>query len=176
MTDLHEAFEHAEQQKESYDKIMQETDVAPKERALDIFALLNQSDKQNFEFFNTLTEQGKKEFSVWVIQRWLANRKLELVNEITNPLINSVPKELAWRLFCAIGTPGVGRYKWDAPPKKISGAKKEIILTLIAQHFCVSSRVAKTYLPLLSDEQILEIADFQGLEKKEITQIKKALK
>ena len=175
MTDVLEAFEQSVELNAALNEHIDEKPVK-KERALNIQTVLKQADKRNFDYYSTLTEQGKKEFSPWVIQRWIANQKLEFVEEITNPLISQVPPEMAWRLFCAIGMPGTRRYGWDAPPKKLSGGKSEAVVKLVAKHYRVSTRVAKTYLPNLTTDQILEMADREGFDKKQIAAIKKALK
>lgn len=173
--DLHDVFEHSAKLHHVYEDALT-APATQKPRSSDIHSLLAQSDKQNYTHYRDLTESQKKEFSPWVIQRWLANKKLEFVDIVTNPLIHVIPPELAWRLFCVIGIPGSRRYGWNTPPKKLSSAKGGKVLKLIASHYSCSTRVAKTYIPLLSDEQILEIADIEGLEKKELTDLKRALK
>ena len=146
------------------------------ENKLNIFDVLKQADKHNFDFYDNLTTDQQKEFSPWLVQRWISSKKLELVNEITNPLIGSIPKGMAWRLFCAIGVPSVTKYSFIAPPKKLSSSKSDKILTIIADHYKISNRVAATYLPLLGNDDIIEMAELQGIEDKEINDIKKLLK
>jgi hypothetical protein len=145
-----------------------------KKYTLNVFNLLSRTDKGEGDFYDTLTEEQRKEFQPWLIQRWLSSRKLQLVNEITNPLVGSLPHELCWRLFCAIGIPRTGRYKFPTTGGS-SSLKSDILLKLISEHFKVSRKVAKTYLPLLSKEDLLKIADEEGLEKDEIKKIKAKL-
>lgn len=148
----------------------------PKEQTLNIFEVLGATDKQDYEFFNKLNEKEQKSVDVWVIQRWLSSKKLNLINEITNPLISNVPKSIAWRLFCAIGLGKSVRYKFFKPPKKKSGADKMPALIVIADFYDCSTKVAKTYLPLLSPDSIVEMAMKMGYEDNEIKDIKKVLK
>ena len=145
-----------------------------KKYTLNIFDLLSRADRGEEAFYEFLTPEEKKQFSPWLIQRWISSKKLGLVNEITNPLIGSLPHDLCWRLFCAIGVPGTGRYKFPTTGGS-SSLKSDIILKLVSEHFGVSRRVAKTYLPLLSTEDLLQIADEEGLEKPEIKKIKAKL-
>lgn len=155
-----------------------EMDAAPTkstDRALDIFTTLKQSDKQNYGYYDELSDRAKKEFSPWLIQRWLASQKLELVNELTNPLISQVPPDLAWKLLCAIGMPTKRRYKWMTPPKQLSGGKSELMIQLIAEYYSVSTRVAKDYARLLTSDQIIDIALAANIEKKQLTSLKKSL-
>ncbi len=148
--------------------------MANKEYTLNIFDLLSRADRGEEAFYNFMLEDERKQFSPWLVQRWISSRKLQLVNEITNPLIGSLPHELCWKLFCAIGIPGTGRYKFPSTGGS-SSSKSDIVLGLVAQHFNVSRRIAKTYLPILSKEQILEIADEEGLEKADLKKIKAKL-
>jgi len=145
-----------------------------KEKELDIFNMLKQSDMQNFDYFNTLSEGAQKEFEPWVFQRWLASRKLQFIDQFTNPVMKVVPKSIAWRLFCAIGLEKTVQYKFDAPPKK---TKKEsnLIVELIAKHYNVSKKVARTYTPLLTNDQIIEMAYYEDYDDSEIAEIKKVL-
>jgi len=150
--------------------------ISKKTKELDIITVLKQADKQNYDYYNSLSDQAKKEFSPWMIQRWIGNKKLEMVNELTNPLINALPHSMVWRLFCAIGLPGSRRYMWNVPPKKISGSKSAIVVLLVAKHYNISTRVAKTYLPLLTNDDILEIASLENVEKKQLSDLKRSLK
>lgn len=147
------------------------------EKKLNVFDVLKRADKQDFGWYESLSDDQKKEFSPWLIQRWIASRKLELVNEITNPLVGNISKELAWKLFCAIGMSGIGKYAWTAPPKKITSGSHNKITELVAKHYGVSKRVAgKYYIPDLSHDDVLEIAELHAKDDKDIKEIKKILK
>jgi len=183
--DIDEVFEHHRKLAETLNEFAPDSELAlteedkkkkkkaKKPRTLNIFEVLKQTDKFNFGYYNELKEDVQKEIEPWVIQRWLANKKLDLVNEITNPLIHVVPKELAWRILCAIGLGKATRYAWDTPPAKSSKAGK--VVKVVAEHYNVSTRVAVTYIPNLTKEAIVEMAELQHMEKSDLTKLKKLL-
>jgi len=143
-----------------------------KKYTLNIFEVLDRADRGEIDWYRGLNEEERKEFKPWLVQRWISSKKLQLINEITNPSIGSLPPDLAWRLFCAIGIPGTRNYKF---PPTSRAVQKDPILELISKSYGVSKKVAKTYLPILSSQDILELAEEQGWEKKEIKALKARL-
>ena len=139
-----------------------------------IFDLLARLDRGEESFWQKMSEEEQKDFQPWLIQRWLSSRKLELVNEITNPLIGNMDKELAWKLFCAIGIPGIKGYKFPKAPKS-SSYKNDPIVRILATEYGCSRRVAKEYWILHTDEEIIEMAECQGMDGDEMKKIKKKL-
>lgn len=145
--------------------------MAAAKRTLNIFEVLKQADNGNYGWYDTLTEEQRKEFNPWLTQRWISSVKLNLVNEITNPLIKNIPDELAWRLFCAIGVKGAGGYKFPGASRG-SRLKTDVLIGMVASHYEVSRRVAATYMDLLTKEDLLVIAEEECLEKADLTKIK----
>lgn len=152
-----------------------------KERALDIFFLLEQIDRKNYDIWNNLTDEQKKEFSPLVVTRWMAGTtdplQLIFLNELVNPIIYNLPnhKDLILKLLtvCSSGKPK--RYSWIN--YKISKAKKQsMILDLISKQYNFSMKEAEEVRSLFNDEEILELAYLQGLQKEEISLLKKELK
>lgn len=142
---------------------------------INIFDLLRRADAGEIDYYDSLTEEEKKGFQPWLVQRWISSKKLQLTNEITNPLIGNIPPELSWRLFCAIGVSGTKGYKFPITGRA-STLKSDILLGLIAQHYRISRKLAKEYLPLLSKDDIINIAEAEGLDNGEIKKIRERLK
>lgn len=143
-----------------------------KKYTLNIFDVLDRADRGEVDWYSGLNAEERKEFKPWLIQRWVSSQKLQLANEVTNPSIGSIPHELAWRLFCAIGIPGTRNYRF---PPTARAAQKDPILELISKSYGVSKKVAKTYLPIFSSEDIMTLAEEQNWEKKEIKALKNRL-
>jgi hypothetical protein len=139
-----------------------------------IFDLLARLDRGEEDFWHLMSDEEQKDFQPWLIQRWLSSQKLELVNEITNPLIGNMDKEMVWKLFCAIGIPGTRKYKFPKAPRSSSYKNDPIIGILAAEYRC-SRRTAKEYRVLHTDEEIIEMAEGQGMDKDEVKKIKKRL-
>jgi len=142
---------------------------------LDIFEVLRKADLQDYEWFDNLSDDEKKEFKPWLVQRWLSSKKLNLVNEITNPMIGNLPPEMCWRLFCAIGIKGTSGYKFPVAGKN-SSKQSNILLDLVTSHYQVSTKVALGYIPLLTKENFMELATLEGIDDPEIKKLKVYLK
>jgi len=152
-----------------------------KERALDIFVLLEQLDRKNFQVWESLTEAQRKEFSALVTMRWMAGttdeRQLLMLNELVNISIFELPQhqELFIKLLAVCSSGKTRRYQWIN--YKIAGSKKvKKSVELIAHHYKLSLNDAIDSRRLFSSVEILELAEIEGLQKDEISEIKKELK
>jgi hypothetical protein len=153
-----------------------------KERALDIFALLDQVDRKNYHIWDSLTEEQRKEFSPLVALRWMAGCtdpvQIIFLNELVNPTVftfGQEKKELLLKLLtvCSNGKPK--RYQWIN--YKMGGSKKmRRSVELIMNHYRMSPSEAEDSRRLFSEEEILELAEAEGLQKDEILELKKEFK
>ncbi len=152
-----------------------------KERALDIFVLLDQVDKKNFQLWDALTDAQKKEFSPLVTMRWMAGttdeRQLIMLNELINTTIFGLTAhpELLLKLLSVCASGKLKRYNWLN--YKLSGGKKyKRSVELIAEHYKLSWEDAAEQRPIFDDAELLELAEIQGWQKDEIAELKKELK
>lgn len=151
-----------------------------KERALDIFALLPQLDQKNRQIWDTLTDQQKKEFSALVTMRWMCGTtdvtQLMLLNEVVNTKVFALghKPELLIKLLAACGSGRPKRYSWIK--YKVAGGKKtKRSIQLIIDHYGMSAAEAEESRLLFSDEELLELAQEQGLQRDELNELKKEL-
>jgi hypothetical protein len=147
-----------------------------KVRSLDIFTLLDQVDRKNYSIWDSLTDEQKKEFSPLVTLRWMAGCtdpvQLIFLNEIVNPTVFNMGehKEFLLKLLtvCSNGKPK--RYQWIN--YKLGGSKKmKKSVELVMNHYRLSPKEAEDTRRLFSDEEILELAEAQGLQKDEIKEL-----
>ena len=152
-----------------------------KERALDVFQLLSRIDAKDYEIWETLTEEQRKEFSPLVVMRWMAGMydpvQLIFLNEIVNPSVfalGEANKDFLLKLLtvCSNGRPK--RYAW-VKYNVASKRKSRRALDLVAAHYRLSLREAEDSLPLFSTAELLELAEIHGLQKDEVTELKKEL-
>ena len=151
-----------------------------KERTLDIFPLLSQIDRKNYDVWDHLTEEQRKEFSPLVTMRWMAGttdqRQVIFLNEIVNLAVFSLPdhKELLLKLLtvCSSGSPK--RYTW-INYKLTSGKKQKKAVELVSTHYRLSFKEAEDVLKLLSPAEVMEIGELQGLQKDELKDLKKEI-
>ena len=150
------------------------------ERALDIFYLLGELDKKNYDLWNKLTEEQQKEFAPLVVMRWMAGttdiHQLTLLNDLVNIAIFNLPehKEFLLKLLtvCSSGKPK--RYSWIN--YKISKkSKKKISIKLVADHYNLSISEAEDSIDLFSEDELLELAEINGFQREDIKNLKKEL-
>lgn len=151
-----------------------------KERALDIFMLLDEIDRKNYKLWDSLSEEQKKEFSALVTMRWMSGttdqRQIIFLNEVVNLAVFNLPehKELLLKLLIVCSSGSKKRYNWIN--YKTGGTKKnKKSVELIAEHYCMSLREAEDTMRLFSTEEIMELGESHGLQKDELKLLKKEL-
>lgn len=108
--------------------------------ALDIKRELGAVDSRNKDFYNNLTEQEQKEFSPFILMRYVSNVQgdkdvQEWFVEMTNELVNKNHwdlsknhKGLLWKLFAGCGTGAKAYHPYLAAGKKQKAVKIEKLL------------------------------------------------
>lgn len=150
-----------------------------KERNLDIFWLLGELDRKNYDLWNKLTEEQRKEFSPVLVLRWMLGSRdpvqLLLLNEVVNTVVFSLPhhKELLLKLLTVTTSGSSQRYQWLN--LKTAGGKNKRSVQLIAEHYGLSLRDAAESFKLFSADEVLELAAMHGLQKDEIKELQKEL-
>ena len=154
--------------------------MSDKERKLDIFMVLSEIDKKNFNLWDSLSEDQRKEFSPLVAMRWMSGtndpKQIIFLNELVNTSVFDLGshKELLLKLMTVSSSGSPKRYQWIN--YKLSSAKKQkMSIGLIAEHYRVSFREAEDIQKLLSKEEIYELGEIHGLQKEELKNLKKEL-
>lgn len=152
-----------------------------KERALDIFTLLEQIDRKNYHIWESLTEEQRKEFSPLVTLRWMAGTtdpvQIIFLNEIMNPTIFNLgdKKEFLLKLLTVCSNGKLKRYQWIN--YKVGGSKKmKKSVELIATHYKLGPKEAEDTRRLFNEVELIELAEANGWQKDEITELKKEFK
>jgi len=146
---------------------------------LDVFETLGHINEKNIEFLNKVSDEERKGFQPLVVMRWLSGTssplQVHLVNELVNPYVFSLShdKDLLYKLMtvCSVKKQ---RYKWIKPTSK--GSNFTHCIDVICSYYGYSKSQASQVFHLLSDDDVLCIAEHQGIQKDEISKIVLELK
>lgn len=155
--------------------------MAEKKYALDIFKVLERLNAKDVEYFEKLSEEELKSLHPLVLMRWMSGtqeaRQVFFLNELVNPLVFPLGKHksLLLKLLMICGPGKARRYNWNkAKGKSTSNTPKA--LDIIKEYYGYSTKHAIDTLAVLSNDAILEIAEYLGKQPNEIKEITKELK
>lgn len=153
---------------------------AKKSFKLDIFKLLGRLDKGDYHVWEKLSDEERKGFSSLVTMRWMSGtsdaRQVVFLNELVNPMIFNLSDhpELQMKLLAIASSKQNKRYKWLS--MKTTRKVKPKILNVIKEYLEYSSKDAEEASVLISNEDIISMAEELGYQPDEIKNIKKELK
>lgn len=104
-----------------------------KESTLTLQMELPAMDFRDMEFYANLSEEHKKEISIWLLMRYMSSSQgnaeyhLTMVNDLVNHNFSALSKhpELQWKLLALCGTKRKQFHPWVAPPKGVKKNKLE---------------------------------------------------
>lgn len=151
-----------------------------KERKLDLFKLLSKLSAKDWEYYEALDDEAKKEVSPYLVMRWLSctndARQVFFLNAIVNPFVFAKDftnhKSLLIKLMTICTSGRDYRYTWIASKKKTTSK----LVKLVQQYFGYSSAEAADALPLLDNDTLLDYTEQLGYQPEEVKVIKRELK
>lgn len=144
---------------------------------LNLKRILQAVDTRNYDFYDNLTDDEKKEFSPYILMRYVSNVSgddylqewyIERTNELVNKnhwAMSKNHKSLIWKLFAAIGVGSVQYHPYLALGKKEKKNKIENLLGDI--HPAMKLDDIKTLASLMSKKDIEDLFDSMGFDKKQ---------
>jgi hypothetical protein len=157
------------------DAVKIEEKKAAKEYKIDLFkTVIPALDRRDKKFFNKLTEEQKKDISIWTATRMMSSTTVDTGAQIcnVNAVMNSRAKfltkhkELQWMLLAVTGPGRTVRHDWIAPPK---GIKKNRIEELILKYYPnLNNDELELFQKINTIEDIKDFLIDNGLSDKEI--------
>ena len=121
--------------------------------------------------WNDFTEDEQKKFSPFIINRWLSMDKdfLEVVNVFQKYAIGTLEPREVYKWYCGI-LPKGKRFNKYIKGKKYKKYDKELI-DILVKYFECSKLHIKEYLTLISKEELKQILQMYGKDKKTIKRL-----
>ena len=121
--------------------------------------------------WNEFTEDEQKKFSPFIINRWLSMDAefLEIVNAFQKYSIGTLEPREVYKWYCDI-LPKGKRFNKYIKGKREKKYDKELV-EIISTHFECSKLQTKDYLELIDKEELIEILEKYGKDKKTIKRL-----
>ena len=144
-------------------------------RALDLTRVLSAIDQKNYDFYKGLTDKEKKEFSAFVMMRFISNTNsngdiqewfVEMTNEFVNKNYWDISKhtDLTWKLCSAVGI-GSKLFHQYLPLKKIEFDRFE---TLLGERYpSMKAEDIKLLASMMTADDREEMFDNMGFDKEQ---------
>jgi hypothetical protein len=144
---------------------------------LDIKQELKAVDLKNYSFYDNLTPEEKKEFSPYVLMRFVSNVQgdrdvqehfLEMTNELVNKnhwQLSKDHKGLLWKLYAATGVGVTAYHPYLAAGKKEKANKIEKLLCEL--YPTMKMKEVKLLASMMDKKDKDELFDKMGFDKKQ---------
>ena len=121
--------------------------------------------------WNDFTEDEQKKFSPFIINRFLSMDKdfIEIVNVFQKYAIGTLESREVYKWYCDV-LPKGKRFNKYIKGKLDKKYNKELV-DIISKHFECSKLQTQEYLGLISKEELIEILEKYGLDKKKIKRL-----
>ena len=141
--------------------------MAEAKKAKTIFEHLS-GIKEKKTSWESLSDMDKKSFSPFIVNRWLSMNMelLELVNELQPYTIGQLTPREVYKLYLDVLPK---KKTFDKYTKgKTANKYNDNVLKYLSKYFQVSEREVEGYLEILKKDDVIEIIQKFGVDKKEI--------
>jgi hypothetical protein len=151
------------------------------EKKVDIFESFRKLNSLDFDFWDNLTPEERKQVSPYVFLMWMHNSpndgQVLYLNEFVNPFVFTTLKDMDDIAFILLALSSRGkqqRYSWvKRPTRKEKGSKADGVKAILAEYFDETERNLGYYFENLTVEEFLEICEEVGIQDDEKKKLKK---
>ena len=121
--------------------------------------------------WDEFTEDEQKKFSPFIINRWLSMDKdfIEIVNVFQKYAIGTLEPREVYKWYCDV-LPKGKRFNKYIKGKRDKKYDKELV-QIISEHFQCSKLQTHEYIELINKEELKNILEMYGLDKKKIKRL-----
>jgi hypothetical protein len=121
--------------------------------------------------WNEFTEDEQKKFSPFIINRWLSmdTEFIEIVNIFQKYAIGTLEPREVYKWYCDV-LPKGKRFNKYIKGKRDKKYDKELI-QIISEHFQCSKLQTHEYIELINKEELKNILEMYGIDKKKIKRL-----
>ena len=121
--------------------------------------------------WDDFTEDEQKKFSPFIINRWLAMDKefIEIVNYFQKYAIGTLKPREVYKFYCDI-LPKGKRFNKYIKGKKLK-KYDDWLIKLLCNHFKCSKLQVIEYIELIDKEELKDILEMYGTEKKQVKKV-----
>ena len=151
----------------------------PKKPQIPLKDIMAAIDKKDRNFYNNLTDEGKKAFSAWMMMRYCSSVQgkdaanyIYMTNELVNFQFSEVSKhpELQWLLLSACGVGKIQFHPYLKPPN--SRKKKNKVFEFIYSIFPhMKNEDINNLIDINTTNELKDLAKSNGYDDKSITEI-----
>lgn len=143
------------------------------DNSFDLFEGLASLSSRNLNWYNDLSDDGKKAASPFVIARWMSGTsdqaQIIRLNEVVNPYVfGGFDKGVLFKLMAIAATGSTKRYSWIKGPGSKS---KKLSIEVVKQYYDCSTREAVTY--KVTNDDLVEMAESCGWTPEELKKLTK---
>ena len=146
---------------------------------LDIFECFRKLNSLDFDFWDKLTPEERKQISPYVFTMWMQNSpndgQVLYLNEFVNPYLFTTLKghdDISFILLALSSRGKSNRYSWVKRPTSKS-SKSDAVKEILGQYFEEADRNLSYYIDHMDVDDFTKICEKMGFQDDEIKKLKK---
>jgi hypothetical protein len=147
------------------------------EKKPDLFTFLAKISVGDHKYVSAISDEDKKSLPPLVVMRWLTGttdeKQIRYLNHFVNPMVFNLSghSDLLYKMMMSSCTGSSRKYSWIKRNKKTERSPMAIEV-IKAYHSC-STREARSYLPLMTKDNLREMSEALGYDNDQLKKLAK---